>query len=181
MSDASFSTTFAYTNNMKIRKATYEDIPRILHIFAEARTTMRESGNLHQWPDTYPSEEIVRKDISNGHCMVCCDEEGKIQGTFACIPGPDPTYAKIYEGCWPDEEPYYVIHRIAASRDAGRKSSIASCCFEWTFRRTDTIRIDTHRDNVIMHHLLSKHGFHRCGVILLANGDPRDAYHKRKI
>ena len=58
---------------------------------------------------------------------------------------------------------------------------IASCCFEWTFRRTDTIRIDTHRDNVIMHHLLSKHGFHRCGVILLANGDPRDAYHKRKI
>ena len=39
-----------------------------------------------------------------------------------------------------------------------------------------SIRIDTHKDNVIMHHILRKYGFQHCGVIFLANGDPREAY-----
>ena len=30
----------------------------------------------------------------------------------------------------------------------------------------------------IMHHILGKYGFTRCGVIYLANGDPREAYQK---
>lgn len=166
---------------MEVRKATYDEIPMLMQIFAEARVTMRESGNMNQWPDSYPSEEIVRDDISKGHCMVCCNEEGKIQGTFACIPGPDPTYAEISDGEWPDNSPYCVIHRIAASRSADRKESIAGICFEWTFRRTDNIRIDTHRDNAIMHHILARHGFNRCGIIFLADGQPREAYHKRKL
>lgn len=170
-----------YLKYMNIRKATYDDIPRLLQIFSEARLTMRESGNMHQWPDTYPSEEIIRNDISQGHCIICYDEDGTIQGTYACIPGPDTTYAKIYDGEWPDDEPYYVIHRIAASRSTDRKESIADICFSSTFLMTDTIRIDTHRENIIMQHILNKHGFRRCGTILLANGEPREAYHKRKI
>ena len=163
---------------MLVRKAVYDDIPRLMAIFAEARITMRECGNMNQWPDTYPSEEIIRKDISGGHCLVCCENDGTITGTFACIPGPDPTYSVIYDGEWPDEEPYRVIHRIAASRHPKPSESIIDVCFQWTYAFSDVIRIDTHRDNVIMHHLLSKHGFRRCGVILLANGEPRDAFHK---
>lgn len=164
---------------MEIRKATYEDIPRLMEIFADARRTMRESGNMNQWPDSYPSEAIIRNDIDNGWCQVCCNDDGTIEGTFACIPGPDPTYNVIYDGEWPDEKPYYVIHRIAgAHRDRRKGESIAHICFRWTFGFTDVIRIDTHKDNRIMQHLLSRHGFTRCGVILLANGDPRDAFHK---
>ena len=37
---------------------------------------------------------------------------------------------------------------------------------------------DTHRDNTIMQHLITKHGFTYCGIILLANGDERLAYQK---
>ena len=44
-----------------------------------------------------------------------------------------------------------------------------------------TIRIDTHADNVIMHHLLRKYGFAMCGVIRLADGAPRTAYIKTVI
>ena len=40
-----------------------------------------------------------------------------------------------------------------------------------------TIRIDTHHDNCIMKHILTKDGFTECGVIYLECGDPRDAYH----
>lgn len=163
---------------MHIRKASHTDLPRLMQIFAEARITMRESGNMNQWPDSYPSEETVLKDISEGHCLACCEDDGTITGTFACIPGPDPTYAAIYDGEWPDEKPYHVIHRIAASRNPKPSASIADICFRWTSGQTDIIRIDTHRDNAIMHHILSRHGFTPCGVILLANGEPRDAYHK---
>ena len=100
---------------------------------------------------------------------------------MAFIPGPDPTYTYI-EGRWPNEEPYYVIHRIA-TRTPGQ--NLASKMLEWAFenicyKSISTIRIDTHRDNCIMKHILTKYGFEECGVIYLANGDPRDAYIMKK-
>ena len=53
--------------------------------------------------------------------------------------------------------------------------------FDWVLGFTETIRIDTHRDNVIMHHILREYGFIYCGVIYLANGDARDAYQLSKL
>ena len=158
-----------------IRKATYEDMPMLMDIFRNARGIMRKSGNMNQWNDSYPSEEIVRNDIENGHCTVLCKENGEIIATMAFIPGPDPTYASIYDGEWPDASDYHVIHRIAA-REPGNNA--AKRLLDWAFTQTGCIRIDTHEDNVIMHHLLRKYGFRRCGIIHLANGDPREAYQK---
>ena len=94
---------------------------------------------------------------------------------MAFIKGPDPTYMEIYRGEWLSDKPYHVIHRIAVcnpGHDAARRF------LDWGFERTDSIRIDTHKDNVIMHHILSKYGFTHCGMILLANGDPREAFQK---
>lgn len=172
--------------SMKIRKATYDDIPALMEIFRKAREIMRSSGNMNQWSDTYPSEEVSRKDIDSGCCHVLCTDEG-ILATMAFIPGPDPTYAEIFDGGWVDDSPYYVIHRIAV-REPGHGA--ARQMLDWAFSylkakdeeagetvRTG-IRIDTHRDNVIMHHILDRYGFVRCGTILLADGSPRDAYQK---
>ena len=167
-----------------IRKATYKDLPALMEIFRQARGIMRASGNMNQWNDSYPSEEIIRNDIAAGVCHVLCEEassggsEGKIIATMAFIPGPDPTYSVIYEGEWTDDSPYHVIHRIAVlepGHGAARK------LLDWGFTKARCIRIDTHKDNVIMHHILQKYGFRHCGVILLANGDPREAYQYSKI
>lgn len=155
-----------------IRKATYSDIPVLMEIFRNARGIMRASGNMNQWNDTYPSEETVKKDIDEGACMVLCDD-GRIIATMAFIPGPDPTYAEIHDGEWLDDKPYHVIHRIAVNEPG---HNAARRLLDWSFARTGTIRIDTHEDNVIMHHILKKYGFFRCGTIFLANGDPRVAY-----
>lgn len=155
-----------------VRKATYEDVPELMEVFGKARETMRASGNMHQWNDGYPSEEIVRKDIENGVCYVLCKNE-RIIATMAFIPGPDPTYANIYDGQWIDESPYYVIHRIAAAEPG---NNAAHLMLLWALTQTDSIRIDTHKDNVIMQHILAKQGFTHCGMIYLANGDPREAY-----
>lgn len=161
---------------MQIRQATYEDLDSLMETFAGARQIMRSCGNIHQWNDSYPSRDIVAKDIDMGVCYVVC-EEGRVIGTMALIPGPDSTYSYI-EGSWPDDEPYYAIHRIATSvpgRNLGKRM------FDWAFdhiseRGYQVIRIDTHRDNCIMKHILTKYGFTMCGVIYLENGAPRDAY-----
>ena len=157
-----------------IRRATYDDVPVLMDVFRKARAIMRSSGNMNQWNDGYPSEEVVRKDIDNGHCVVLC-EDGKVVATMAFIPGPDPTYAEIYDGGWLSDAPYHVIHRIAVAEPG---HNAAKALLDWGFGQTGSIRIDTHKDNVIMHHVLSKYGFTHCGVILLANGDPREAYQK---
>ena len=159
---------------MNIRTATYDDLPYLMDLFAKARDIMRASGNMYQWNDSYPSEEIVRKDISDAVCHVLCHGD-KVIATMAFIPGPDPTYAKIYDGEWMDDTPYYAIHRIAVCEPG---HNAAERLFDWAFQRTSSIRIDTHKDNVIMHHILNKQGFTHCGKILLANGDPREAFQK---
>ena len=156
-----------------IRKATYEDLPKLMEVFGKAREIMRASGNMNQWNDGYPSEEIVRKDIDEGVSYVLCEDDSKIIATMAFIPGPDPTYAKIYDGEWLDESPYHVIHRIAAAEPG---HNVAFMLLDWAFLQTGNIRIDTHKDNVIMQHILDKQGFTHCGMIYIANGDPREAY-----
>jgi hypothetical protein len=124
---------------------------------------------------------------------ISADQAERIIGTMALIPGPDPTYSFI-EGEWPGDAPYYVIHRIATAAP-GR--NVARVMFDWAFEHirregqvpgrcfasTDpisTIRIDTHRDNCIMRHILTKYGFTMCGVIYLADGAPRDAYYLQR-
>lgn len=163
---------------MQIRQATNNDIDKLMEIFDKAKAIMRSCGNLQQWNNGYPAHEIIKADIDNGNCYVLCDKD-EIIGTMALIQGPDPTYTYI-EGEWPDQEPYYVIHRIATSAP-GRNA--AKAMLDWAFEHIapkgfHVIRIDTHADNCIMHHILPKYGFTRCGVIYLENGDPRDAYHK---
>ena len=157
-----------------IRKATRDDIPALMQLFESAKAIMRASGNLHQWGVGYPSVDVVRRDIEQGVCYVATDGvDGEIEATMAFIQGPDPTYSYIEGGAWLNDEPYHVIHRIAVAKPG---KGYAHHLLDWAFLHTDTVRIDTHRDNVIMNHILRKYGFEYCGVIYLANGDARDAY-----
>ena len=159
-----------------IRKAVLpEDEKSIMEIFAQARGIMRASGNMSQWGEGYPSLDVVSKDVAREGAFVV-EDDGLIVAYFAFLPSPEPTYAKIYEGEWlDDEKPYHVVHRIASAPDAhGIFGSIMDFCFS----REANIRIDTHRDNHIMQHVILKHGFQYCGIIYLANGDERLAYQR---
>ena len=49
---------------------------------------------------------------------------------------------------------------------------------DYAFSVDRNIRIDTHRDNRIMQHLLERHGFRYCGIIYLLSGDERLAYQR---
>ena len=158
-----------------IREATPTDIPEIMKVVDAAKGIMRQSGNMHQWGEGYPSEAVIAADMErNGGFVV--EDDKKIVGYFAFLQSPEPTYAKIYEGKWIDDTlPYHVVHRIASNPDAhGIFSSIMDFCFS----HDTNIRIDTHRDNKIMQHVILKQGFSYCGIIYLLSGDERLAYQK---
>ncbi len=162
-----------------IRKAVLEDIERIMDIFSIARKFMQTTGNPNQWINGYPQKELISNEIANGHCYVCetnDSSEKRVVATFCFIEGPDPTYSYIEDGEWPDDLPYYVIHRLASD---GTVHGIASTCIEWGLDKSSVLRVDTHHDNKVMQHLLEKNGFSRCGIIYVANGTPRIAYYRK--
>ena len=146
-----------------------------MKVLSEAKKIMRSDGNMNQWTGGYPSEEIVLSDISRGYGFMV-EDGGKVVGYFACIPSPEPTYAKIYEGKWlEDSLPYHVVHRIGSLPNA---HGVFKSIMDWCFEKDPNIRIDTHRDNKIMQHNILKEGFTYCGIIYLESGDERLAYQK---
>ena len=179
------------TPALDICPAREEDLPAILDILDAARGIMRASGNPTQWADGYPSEAAVRSDMAKGGGMLvtaplgeragrCRERAGggreRAVGYFAFLPSPEPTYARIDGGAWLDDRlPYHVIHRIASYPEV---HGVFDAMLRWAGRREGNLRIDTHRDNRIMQHLLGKHGFRYCGIIYLASGDERLAYQR---
>ena len=163
---------------MTLRTATEADISAIMKILEAGRGIMLASGNLNQWPQGYPTEEMVRRDIGPGYGKVM-EEEGRQVAYFACIPSPDPTYAVIYDGAWEENErPYYVVHRIASFPQV---HGVFKTMMEYLDALTDNIRIDTHKDNKIMQHNLAKYGFKYCGIIHIASGAERLAYQRIRV
>ena len=150
-----------------------EEINEIMEVYAAAREIMRSNGNPNQWGTTHPPYETVLNDINNRLNYVI-KEDGVICGSFFFDVMEDPTYMVI-EGAWLNDKPYGVIHRIGSN---GKASGVLKTALEFAFKNTSNVRIDTHEDNKIMQHLLTKYGFTRCGIIHLANGDPRIAFHR---
>ena len=93
---------------------------------------------------------------------------------FALLPSPEPTYSYI-DGAWLTDEPYGVIHRMASYPEV---HGIFSAIIDYAASRYSHLRIDTHRDNRIMQHLIEKHGFTYCGIIWLQDGTERLAYER---
>ena len=155
-----------------IRKATEKDIPAAMELFTAAKSIMRSDGNSTQWGDGYPDAGIVRTDIIMGGAHII-EQDGKPVGYFALLPSPEPTYSSI-NGKWLDDTaPYFVIHRIASSPES---HGVFREIIEYALSVSGNLRIDTHRDNRIMRHVIERAGFSYCGVINLPDGSERLAY-----
>lgn len=157
---------------MEVRAATAKDLDRILEIYAFARTFMASTGNPTQWGKTNPTKVTLDKDIENGNLYVMENSSG-IHGVFAFIIGDDPTYDLIEQGSWLSDNTYGTIHRIAGD---GQVRGLLCRCVEFCLTKINNIRIDTHHDNKVMQHLITKNGFKECGLIYANDGTPRIAY-----
>ena len=159
--------------NRVFRLAEKEDIPAIMKVLEAAKGIMRSTGNLNQWINGYPSVEVIEADIRRKVGYVI-EDDGSVVAYFTFIPSPEPTYSYIEGGSWLDDvRPYHVIHRIGSLPEV---HGIFSGLIEWCLERERNLRIDTHRDNLIMQHCILKAGFKYCGIIYLESGDERLAY-----
>jgi len=157
---------------LSVRKAEPADFEVIMGIYRIAQDFMISTGNPDQWRHSHPTPDQIGEDIQNGISHVIC-EDGAIHGVFALCEGADPTYSYIEDGEWLNDEPYVTIHRIAGDQQV---RGIFTAAMEHCKRYADNIRVDTHSDNQVMQNVLAKHGFSRCGIIYLLNGDPRIAF-----
>ena len=156
-----------------IQKAQLFQLPQIMQVYAKARMFMAQNGNPLQWGMNYPPEDMIRQDILDGKCYVNL-KDGMISAVFYFAVEADPTYGVI-DGAWLNDAPYGVIHRIAVAENG---KGAAGECFRFAMERCENLRIDTHEDNLPMQRCLLKHGFVRCGIIYLEDGDPRIAYQR---
>lgn len=156
-----------------IRKTTLNDLDECERIFNVARKTMIDCGNPTQWAGEYPNKDDVIIDINNGNSYVVLYDD-KIVGTLAYIRGIEPTYLYIEDGKWLNDDEYATIHRIAS--DNSVKGMFEYVIDYFTTRDNIDIRIDTHRDNKIMIHLVEKYGFKYCGIIYVHDHSERLAF-----
>ena len=154
-----------------VRQAEEKDLVRIAEIYDHARVFMRSYGNNDQWPTAqYPALWSAELDLKDGILYVTENEEG-ISGTFVLVPGPDPTYHVIENGAWRSDTPYGAVHRVASLG-----GGTLAAALEFAKTKYDHIRMDTHRDNAPMRHLLEKAGFSYRGTIYVEDGTPRMAF-----
>ena len=146
----------------------------IFEIYDSARRFMYDAGNPNQWGKTNPPRERTETDLREENLYVV-EIDNDIFAVFYYKFADDPTYKIIYNGEWLNEKPYGVIHRIAVSH---HRMGVAEQCYRYALHQCRNLRIDTHHDNIPMQRSLEKNGFQRCGIIHLANGDPRIAYQK---
>ncbi len=165
---------------MGTRPATEADLPAVLPVFEAAKAIMRADGNHDQWgAPGFPGDALLLRDIARGGGFVISSEaEGEVEKSivayFALLPSPEPTY-DVIDGAWLTDGHYGVIHRIASYPEV---HGIFSAVIDFAAARYPHLRIDTHRDNRIMQHLIDMAGFTYCGVIWLEDGTERLAYER---
>lgn len=159
---------------MNIRLATYDDLEEIRNIFVVAKTKMVNDGNLEQWKDIDYPFCYTKEDIDKGQCYVIENDNKELVATFVYIIGEDPTYSYI-EGKWLNNNKYGTIHRIASNN---KEKHIFKTVLDYVLSSGIDIRIDTHKNNKKMKHLIEKNGFTYCGIIYVRDGTPRLAYQK---
>lgn len=160
-----------------IEKAKLTDLSEIVAVIESARAFLKVQG-IDQWQKSaYPAMSDIRTDIENDVAYVL-KVAGKVAAYGAVIAGFDPAYDLI-QGAWRnDNHDYVTVHRMAVStafRGQALGQRFLTSVFE-TFSTYQDFRVDTHPDNQIMQHILTKLGFEKCGVVMFEGA--RWAYQK---
>ena len=165
---------------MEFRKTVKSDINKIMEIIKQAQEYFKEQG-IDQWQNNYPNVETINNDIDNEYSYVLL-KDNKIVATLAVSFDEEKTYNFIEQGKWITNDKYAVIHRVAVDNDykgLGISSQIIKYVEKLCLNKgINSIKVDTHEDNISMQKLLKKNEFEYCGVIYLEDKSKRIAFEK---
>ena len=134
------------------------DFPAVWEVVNKARDKMLASGRT-QWSASYPSEEIIRKDIENETGYVLCSDDTIAAFGVVAFNG-EPVYKNI-KGKWQLSR-LFLENVIEMCQAEGIKS----------------IKVDTANENTEMIGLLSAMGFSFCGTVYYEGHGKRVAFEK---
>ena len=168
---------------MKIKLSTLENIPEIMTIIKDAKELLA-SLKIDQWQNGYPNAAQVEQDILKGESYVVLIDENQVIATSMFTTNKEPTYQIIEEGTWKVDESknYGVIHRMAIKKEY-RKQGLATLLFDefhqqLKSKNIQSLKIDTHEENLGMQALIKKIGYQYCGIIYTNYGAKRLAFEK---
>ncbi len=146
-----------------IRKATRADIDKILALANTTRANMIQNG-LHQWEEGYPNKAIFLSDLEKSGLYVFV-HEGKISGSISILHENEEAYKEI---SWLKEKSL-VIHRVIVNPNSQRMG-IGFKLFEHAKQlglanNYESVKIDTHPDNLKMQGLIKKTGYEYIGFL----------------
>ena len=158
-------------NQLFVRLAEKDDLPRIEQVIAQARARIGALG-IDQWQDGSPSMATVEKDLEKrqGYALVLGDT---VCGYFALLTEEEPAYDQIAETWEGAKENSVTIHRVAVCDDVqgkgmGRAMMLEAEVIAKAFDRR-FIRIDTHEGNRVMRAFLAKLGYVYRGEVFYAD------------
>lgn len=167
-------------NKFNFRKADFNDVSQIMDIIKQAQEFLKNS-KIDQWQNNYPNIETINNDILNGYSYLL-EVNNQVVATLAIIFDREKTYDKIYFGKWMSDKDYVTIHRIAIANEF-KGLNIGEMMIDKTVQLSqknlvDSIKVDTHKDNIVMQKFLLKNKFEYCGIIYLEDGNERLAYQR---
>ncbi|MDR2828363.1 MAG: GNAT family N-acetyltransferase [Acholeplasmatales bacterium] len=167
------------------KKAGLEDINGVYKVIRDGIDYLK-INNVSQWQNNYPNLEVLELDIKNNNLRIITTNTADILAVCAFIKGEDISYKNIYSTRFVNPytktkvknnnwltsyDNYYVIHRISLSKEK-RNTGIATLFLKYLekeaiYNNSSSIRVDTHKKNVVMQKFLLKNGFKFCGKIYL--------------
>lgn len=163
------------TFELLFRSAKTEDILTIMAIIEDARCQIALTGS-DQWQDGYPNAQSIQEDIERGMGVVLATPTDDVVAYAAMCYEGEEAYRHL-EGEWLtlNSKNYVVVHRLAVAQ-AWQKEGVGGKILETIARNArnrgcTSFRIDTHRKNQAMLHLLQKMGFIVCGKVYYGSGE----------
>lgn len=159
------------SDNVKeqIRKATKDDIDRIVGIYNEIHEA-EERGKMHiGWQrDVYPTRETAEKALQRGDLFACI-MDGKVCASAIINQEQLDSYAEVEWGIKADNAEVMVLHTLTVSPSCGKRGighKFVLFYEEYACQsHCRVLRMDTQAQNVVARKMYAKMGFKEVGII----------------
>ncbi len=140
-----------------IRTGKLSDVPALDAIARRVADELHASG-VDQWSAVYPGVKEFTSDAMKGALFVD-EEDGLVAGSMSLLPENDPAYVAV---SWHGSHAL-VMHRVMVD-PIYRRQGIGAALFAFAIARAraagaDSLKVDTHPDNLRMRRLIERFGF----------------------